>query len=173
MFIGYAGVLRRAIAVDDGPHVEVGFSVRLALASFTATQLFSFAGVAGLAVVYWALRRLGRDRDGAAVVLIGLNTCVYLVFGVIGWIAAAAALLTGEALAGDHRAVANRSSARRGGSVVVHRARADRALDCTVPESHSRALGTGVAAAGWRGHGCTTATTGECWRGRRATGLAT
>ena len=100
VFAGYAGVLRRAIAVDDGPRVDVGFSLRLALASFAATQLFSLAGVAGLAIVYWALRRLGRDRQDAAVVLIGLNTCVYLVFGAIGWAAALAALLTGQAQPG-------------------------------------------------------------------------
>ena len=57
VFTGYAGVLRRAIAVDGGPHVQVGFSVRLALASFAATQLFSLAGVAGLAMVYWTTNR--------------------------------------------------------------------------------------------------------------------
>jgi uncharacterized membrane protein YbhN (UPF0104 family) len=149
VFVGYAGVLRRAIAVDDGPHVEVGFSVRLALASFAATQLFSFAGVAGLAIVYWTLRRLGRDRQGAAVVLIGLNTCVYFVFGVIGWLAAAAALLIGEARPG--MAV----PWLIGIPVVLTAARwftaTERIGRWTAPSPNPvrRALGTGVAAAGW------------------------
>ena len=97
VFAGYAGVLRRAIATNEGPRLPVGVSVQLALASFAATQLFAFAGVAGLAVVYWALRRVGRDRHQAAVVLIGLNTCVYLVFAVIAWLAAGAALIADQA----------------------------------------------------------------------------
>ena len=90
------GVLRRAIAVDDGRTRRRLLSAVGARQLRRHARLFSFAGVAGLAIVYWTLRRLGRDRDRAAVVLIGLNTCVYLVFGAIGWIAAAVALLTGE-----------------------------------------------------------------------------
>jgi uncharacterized membrane protein YbhN (UPF0104 family) len=149
VFTGYAGVLRRAIAIDGGPRVEIGFSVRLALASFAATQLFSLAGAAGLAIVYWALRRLGRDRDNAAVVLIGLNTCVYLVFGVIGWLAAGAALLTGEAEAGIT------VPWLIGIPVVLAAARwftAPRRIErWTTPASGAlrRALATGIAAAGW------------------------
>jgi uncharacterized membrane protein YbhN (UPF0104 family) len=149
VFAGYAGVLRRAIAVDDGPRVDVGFSLRLALASFAATQLFSLAGVAGLAIVYWALRRLGRDRQDAAVVLIGLNTCVYLVFGAIGWAAAFAALLTGQAQPGIT------VPWLIGIPVVIAAARwftsPPRIVRWTAPSSNPlrRALGTGVAAAGW------------------------
>jgi uncharacterized membrane protein YbhN (UPF0104 family) len=97
VFAGYAGMLRRAIGTDGGPQLPVGVAVRLALASFAATQLFAFAGAAGLAVVYWALRRVGRGRSDATVVLIGLNTCVYLVFAVIAWLAAGAALVADRA----------------------------------------------------------------------------
>jgi len=97
VFAGYAGVLRRAIATDGGPQLPVSVAVQLALASFAATQLFAFAGVAGLAVVYLALRRAGRDRHDSAVVLIGLNTCVYLVFAVIAWLASGAALMADAA----------------------------------------------------------------------------
>ena len=149
VFTGYAGVLRRAIAVDEGPQVDVGFSVRLTLASFAATQLFSLAGVAGLAMVYWTLRRLGRDRQDAAVVLIGLNTCVYLVFAAIGWLAAAAALLTGHA--GPGMTV----PWLIGIPVVILAARWFTAPECierwTAPQpgAFRRALGTGVAAAAW------------------------
>lgn len=97
VFTGYAGVLREAMATDGGATLHVGPSLRLALASFAATQVFAFAGVGGLALVYWALRRAGRDRHDATVVLVGLNTSVYFVFGVIGWGAAAAALILAEA----------------------------------------------------------------------------
>jgi hypothetical protein len=149
VFTGYAGVLRRAIAVDEGPQVDVGFSVRLALASFAATQLFSLAGVAGLAMVYWTLRRLGRERQDAAVVLIGLNTCVYLPFAAIGWIAAAAALLTGQA--GPWVTV----PWLIGIPVLMLAARWFTAPErierwtAPTPGAFRRALGTGVAAAGW------------------------
>ena len=47
--------------------------------------------------MYWVLRRFERDGRAAAVRLIGLNTAVYLVFGAIGWRAAAVSLLTAEA----------------------------------------------------------------------------
>ncbi|HZI44462.1 MAG TPA: hypothetical protein VFD53_04520 [Ilumatobacter sp.] len=149
VFTGYAGVLRRAIAVDGGPHVQVGLSVRLALASFAATQLFSLAGVAGLAMVYWTLRRLGRERQDAAVVLIGLNSCVYLVFAAIGWLAAAAALLTGHA--GPGMTV----PWLIGIPVVMVAARWFTAPErierwtAPTPGAFRRALATGVAAAGW------------------------
>lgn len=92
VFAGYAGALRHAIASDGGPRVATGASVRLVLASFAATQLFAFGGVGGLAIVYWALRRVGMPREHAAVRVIGLSTAVYLVFAVLAWGGAAWAL---------------------------------------------------------------------------------
>jgi uncharacterized membrane protein YbhN (UPF0104 family) len=102
-----------------------------------------------LAIVYWALRRLGRDRQDAAVVLIGLNTCVYLVFGVIGWSAAAAALVTGLAPPGMT------VPWLIGIPVVLAAARwftAPARIErwtAPAPSAFRRVLGTGVAAAGW------------------------
>jgi putative heme transporter len=93
VFAGYAGALRRAIAFEGGPRIETGLSLRVVLASFALSQLFAAGGVAGLAVTYWVLRRVGMDRRAAAVRLIGLSTAVYLVFGVIGWAAALLALV--------------------------------------------------------------------------------
>ncbi len=95
VFAGYAGAFRWTVRADDGPHVAVGISVGVVLAGFAATQLLSFGGIGGLAVLYWALRRFGYDGDGAAVRLIGLNTAVYLVFGAMAWSAAAVAWVTG------------------------------------------------------------------------------
>jgi putative heme transporter len=97
VFAGYAGALRRAIAFEGGPRIDTGLSLRVVLASFALTQLFAAGGVAGLAVTYWALRRVGMDRRAAAVRLIGLSTAVYLVFGVIGWVAALLALVLNAA----------------------------------------------------------------------------
>jgi putative heme transporter len=97
VFAGYAGALRRAISFEGGPRIETRLSLRVVLASFALTQLFAAGGVAGLAVTYWALRRVGMDRRAAAVRLIGLSTAVYLVFGVIGWVAALLALVLSAA----------------------------------------------------------------------------
>lgn len=97
VFAGYAGALRRTVDSAGEVVLGVGASIRLVLASFAATQVFAFGGVAGLAVLYWALRRLGRDRRRATVELIGLNTAVYLVFGLIAWTAAAIALVRASA----------------------------------------------------------------------------
>ena len=97
VFAGYAGAFRWTVRADDGPRVPIGMSIRVVLASFAATQLFSFAGIGGLAVMYWVLRRFEHDRQAAAVRLIGLNTAVYLVFGAIAWCVAALCLVTAEA----------------------------------------------------------------------------
>jgi uncharacterized membrane protein YbhN (UPF0104 family) len=97
VFTGYAGAMREAISSENGPMIPVSLSLRLVLASFAATQLFAFAGVAGLAINFWAFRRAGLSRESAAVRLIGLSTAVYLVLGVISWLAAAFAALQGSA----------------------------------------------------------------------------
>lgn len=97
VFAGYAGSMRRAVASEGGPRLPVGLSLRLVLAGFAATQVFAFAGVGGLVVTFWALRRLGRSREEAVVCLIGLSTAVYLVFAAVGWCAAGIALVLGDA----------------------------------------------------------------------------
>ena len=97
VFSGYAGVFRTSLAFEGGPHVPPGLSIRVVLTSFASSQLVAAGGAAGLAVNYWALRRLGLAPRGALVRLLGLNTVVYLVFGVIGLVAALAALVTGAA----------------------------------------------------------------------------
>jgi uncharacterized membrane protein YbhN (UPF0104 family) len=97
VFAGYAGALRRAIAFEGGPRIDTGLSLRVVLASFSISQLFAAGGAAGLAVTYWALRRVGMARRQAAVRMIGLATSVYLVFGVIGWVAAVLALVVAAA----------------------------------------------------------------------------
>lgn len=97
VFAGYATALNRAIRSEGGPRLPAGLSVRLVFASFAATQVLAFGGAGGLAITYWALRRLGLGRDAAAVRMIGLQTAVYLVFGAVGFSAAVWVLVTGEA----------------------------------------------------------------------------
>jgi uncharacterized membrane protein YbhN (UPF0104 family) len=149
VFAGYAGSLRRAVAADGRFTVPLWASVQLVLASFAATQVFAFGGVAGLAVVYWALRKVGMEREESAVRLIGLNTAVYLVFGALAWTAALLALVRGSAPLGMTVPwlgafpvvvlVARWFTAPR---------RTERWTSAEGPVAR-RALGTGVAAAAW------------------------
>lgn len=97
VFAAYARVYRAAVAVEGGPAVATPLALRVVLGSFALTQLVAAGGAAGLAAGYWALRKLGFDRRDAVVRVIGLNTMVYLVFGVVGWTAALLALVAGEA----------------------------------------------------------------------------
>jgi uncharacterized membrane protein YbhN (UPF0104 family) len=149
VFAGYAGAFRRTVSADGGPTVSLGVSLRVVLASFAATQVFSFGGIGGLAVMYWVLRRFERDAQAAAVRLIGLNTAVYLVFGTIGWCAAAVAL------GADGAPLGMTVSWLVGIPVVVIAARwftaptrVDRWLEAR-PGAIRRAFATGLGAAVW------------------------
>jgi uncharacterized membrane protein YbhN (UPF0104 family) len=97
VFGGYAAVYRRVVRLPQGPRLTVGLSLRVVLPSFALTQVVAAAGVGGLAVTYWTMRRLRFGRRESVVRTIGLNTFVYLVFGLIGWAAAVLALVTGAA----------------------------------------------------------------------------
>ncbi len=88
VFVGYAGAFRAAVAIDNGPETGTWFSLRVALAGFGLTQLVAAGGAAGMAFTFWVLRRLGFTRRDALILLIALNTAVYLVFGGIGWLGA-------------------------------------------------------------------------------------
>ena len=73
-------------ASGQGPRVGFWHSLKVALAGFGLTQLVAAGGAAGMAFTFWVLRRLGFSRRNAMVQLITLNTAVYLVFGVLGWL---------------------------------------------------------------------------------------
>lgn len=148
VFTGYAGTLRRAVAFEGGPSIAPRTSLRIVFASFAMTQLVAAGGAAGLAVTYWAMRRLGFDRRESTVRLLGLNTAVYLAFAGVAWTGAWIALV--------------RSTAPRAMTlawllavpVVVAVARwftdPQRAGSWERDGGRARALvGTGVAAAAW------------------------
>lgn len=97
VFAGYTFALRHAVESEGGTAIPPRLAVRIVFASFASTQVFAFGGLAGLAIVYWALTRLGMSRGQAAVRLIGLSTAVYFVFAGIGLGAAALALVRATA----------------------------------------------------------------------------
>lgn len=94
-FAGYAVAYRAAVRFERGPHISLTLSLRVVLATFGLTQVGATAGALGLAAMYWTFRRLRFDGRDAAVRTIGLSTLVYLVFGLVGLVAALPALLTG------------------------------------------------------------------------------
>ena len=149
VFTGYAGALRHAFASEGGVRISAAWSFRLVLASFAATQVFTFGGVGGLAIVYWAFRRVGHGREQAAIRLIGLNSAVYLVFGGLGWAAAMWALVAGEAPGGVTLpwliVFPIVIATARSFTAPVRVARWTRATGGRV----RRALATGVGAAAW------------------------
>jgi uncharacterized membrane protein YbhN (UPF0104 family) len=149
VFAGYAGALRRTVDSAGDVTLGLGASIRLVLASFAATQLFAFGGIGGLALLYWALRRLGRERRQATVELIGLNTAVYLVFGLIAWTGGAIALLRSSAPV----AMALPWVVVIPGVLALARwFTRPRRIDHWTSEERTgwrRLLGIGVAAAGW------------------------
>ena len=98
-FAAYALVVRDALAWRGGPRAGFGLSVHVTLASLGATRIVAAAGAGGLAVTYWCFRRARFPTQEALTRVLGLNTLVYLVFGVGGWVAAllAAVGVLGEA----------------------------------------------------------------------------
>jgi uncharacterized membrane protein YbhN (UPF0104 family) len=92
-FGAYALVVREALAWKGGPEPGFGLSVHVTLASLGATRIVAAAGAGGLAVTYWCFRRAGFGTREALVRVLGLNTLVYLVFGVGAWVAALLATL--------------------------------------------------------------------------------
>jgi uncharacterized membrane protein YbhN (UPF0104 family) len=97
-FGAYAIVVREALEWRKGPRIRYGLSVHVTLASLGATRVVAAAGAGGLAVTYWCFRRAAFATREALVRVLGLNTLVYLVFGVGAW---AAALLTALGVLGS------------------------------------------------------------------------
>jgi len=92
-FAAYALVVRAALAWRGGPEPGFGLSAHVTLASLGATRIVAAAGAGGLAVTYWCFRRAQLSTRDALVRVLGLNTLVYLAFGVGAWVAALLATL--------------------------------------------------------------------------------
>lgn len=87
-FGAYAFVLRDAMERGGGPRLRYRLSLHLTFASLGATRVIAAAGAGGLAVAWWSFSRAGHTRSESLVRVLGLNTLVYLVFGVGAWLAA-------------------------------------------------------------------------------------
>ena len=92
-FGAYAVVVREALRWRGGPQPGFGLSVHVTLASLGATRVVAAAGAGGLAVTYWCFRRASLTTREALVRVLGLNTLVFLVFGIGAWVAALLAML--------------------------------------------------------------------------------
>lgn len=93
--LGYVLAFRSIIDADRR-RVRLGTTAHIVLASLGATRLLAAAGAGGLAVNYWALRRLGVPARESVVRVLALNTLLYAIFGAIGLTAAAVLLATGD-----------------------------------------------------------------------------
>jgi uncharacterized membrane protein YbhN (UPF0104 family) len=80
--VSYAGYVVLFRAVFDGPGVAVGWglSSRITLAGVAATRLLSTAGVGGIALTAWALRRAGMERRLLAARLAAFFALLYGIF---------------------------------------------------------------------------------------------
>ena len=92
-FAAYALVVRETLRWRGGPEPGFGLSVHVTLASLGAIRIIAVGGAGGLAVTYWCFRRARFSRQEALVRVLGMNTLVYLVFGVGAWVAALLATL--------------------------------------------------------------------------------
>ena len=84
-FSGYAVIVRCALRWRGGPNTGFGLSAHVMLASLGATRIVAAAGAGGIAVTYWCFRRARLTTHEAFVRVLGLNTLVYLVFGLGAW----------------------------------------------------------------------------------------
>jgi len=92
-FAAFAVVVRETFEWRHGPRMRYGLGVHVTLASLGATRVVAAAGAGGIAVMWWCFRRGGFTTRDSLVRVLGLNTLVYLVFGVGAWIAALLATL--------------------------------------------------------------------------------
>lgn len=97
---GYVAAFRGMVALGGGIRLGRGVTLHVVLASLGATRLLAAAGAGGLAVNYWALRRLGFAARDSVVQVLVLNTVLYAVFGLAGVTSAVVLLVAGSAPAG-------------------------------------------------------------------------
>jgi uncharacterized membrane protein YbhN (UPF0104 family) len=87
-FSAYAVVVRESLPLGGGPRIRFGLSAHVMLASLGATRVVAAGGAGALAVTYWCFRRARLSRRDAVVRVLGMNTLVYLAFGIGAWTAA-------------------------------------------------------------------------------------
>lgn len=88
-YTGYVMLVRAIAAYRDGPALPRWLATRVVFASLGATRVLAAAGAGGLAVLFWAFRRLGFDRRDAFARVIAINTLFYATFGAAALVAGA------------------------------------------------------------------------------------
>lgn len=78
-YLGYV-VLFRAIFARHENRISWGASYQITMAGVAATRFFSAAGAGGIALTYWALRRIGIGRRVVASRMVTFMVCLYAVF---------------------------------------------------------------------------------------------
>jgi uncharacterized membrane protein YbhN (UPF0104 family) len=96
-YAGYIVALRGLAGFRGGPALSWRLSAEVVFGSLGATRLLAAGGAGGLAFDFWALRKAGETRDEAAVRVLGLNTLLYGVFGIVAVVAAALVAVAGSA----------------------------------------------------------------------------
>jgi uncharacterized membrane protein YbhN (UPF0104 family) len=94
---GYVAAFRGMVALGGKINLGKGVTLHVVLASLGATRLLAAAGAGGLAVNYWALRRLGFAARDSVVQVLVLNTVLYAMFGLAGLTSAVVLLVTSSA----------------------------------------------------------------------------
>ncbi len=86
----FKGVLGGSVEAKVNERLDTRASYQITMAGLAATRIFSAAGVGGIVVTYWALRKAGMERRRAAcrmVAFLALTYAVYLgaliIFGVL------------------------------------------------------------------------------------------
>jgi uncharacterized membrane protein YbhN (UPF0104 family) len=93
-YVGYILAFRGVAAAAGGPRLDGLTATVVVFASLGATRLLAAGGAGGLALDYWALRKTGMSRHESVVRVLGLNTLLYGVFGLVAWSASALLLLS-------------------------------------------------------------------------------
>ena len=97
---GFVAAFQGMVALGGKVRLGAGTTTHVVLASLGATRLLAAAGAGGLAVNYWALRRLGFPARESVVRVLVLNTVLYAVFGLAGAASALTLLVSPAAPAG-------------------------------------------------------------------------
>ena len=97
---GFVAAFRGMVALGGRVRLGAGVTTHVVLASLGATRLLAAAGARGLAVNYWALRRLGIAARESVVRVLVLNTVLYAVFGLAGIVSATVLLASSSAPTG-------------------------------------------------------------------------
>ena len=76
----FKGVLGGAVAGKLYDRLDTRASYQITMAGLAATRIFSAAGVGGLVVTYWALRKAGMDRRRAACRMVAFLALTYVFY---------------------------------------------------------------------------------------------